>query len=227
SFQRCSKNAINNSATNSHRSPMSLTTFRATGDFSEVTKSAAATSTSTVTPSHSTIIYTTLRVLVLPSDNSSIKPTMLFLINVILTSPMVKQDSPTSNFKDIQQTTKLNHNSSNPTTASPNPKDANKDKNNKEVVTVGIIVGAILGSVLIGLVGYFISATKKPEMFSHRWLYNDTRSDPDNFLELYDMSFRGASDDKTSTADKTEEDSAGCPSDGIPMADITLSHPSL
>lgn len=37
------------------------------------------------------------------------------------------------------------------------------------------------------------------------------------------MSFSGASDDKTSAADKTEEGSAGCPFDGIPMADITLS----
>ncbi|NXY31568.1 MUC15 protein, partial [Pomatorhinus ruficollis] len=217
---------ITNSATNIHRSSMSLATFRTTGDFSEVTKSAAATSTSTVTPSHSTVIYTTLRVLVLPSGNSSIKPTMLFLISVILTSPIVKQDSLTSNFNHIQQTTKLNHNSSNRTTTSPNRKDASEDKNNKEVI-VGIIVGAILGSVLICLVGYFIYATKRPESFSHSWLYDDTRSDPDNSLELYHVSFRGASDDKTSTADKTEKDSAGCPSDGIPMADITLSHPSL
>lgn len=42
----------------------------------------------------------------------------------------------------------------------------------------GITVGAILGSVLIGLVGYFIYAMKRPESFSHRWLYDDTRSDP-------------------------------------------------
>ncbi|KAM7035032.1 LOW QUALITY PROTEIN: mucin-15 [Acridotheres tristis] len=211
-------------------SPISLATFR-TGDFSEVTKSAAATSTSTVTPSHSTVIYTTLGALVLPSDNSSIKLIMLFPISVILRSPMVKQDSPTSNFNP--QTTKLNHNSRNPSTASPNPKDANKwenlvtDKNNKKVIA-GIIVGGILGSV-IGLVEYFTCAMKRPQL-SHRWLYDDTRSDPvlhDNSLEPYGLSFRGASDDKTSPEDKTQEDNAGCPSDGIPMADITPSQPSL
>lgn len=135
SLQRHPKNAINNSTTNIHRSPLSSATFRTTGDFSEVSKSAAATSTSTVTPSHSTVIYTTLRVLVLPSDNSSIKPTMLFLISVILTLPMVKQDSPTPNFNHIHQTTKLNHNFSNPTTASPNPKDANEGKDLTKVLT--------------------------------------------------------------------------------------------
>ncbi|NXB04492.1 MUC15 protein, partial [Cnemophilus loriae] len=220
---------INNSATNFHRSPVSLATFRTTGDFSEVNKSAAATSPSTVTPSHSIVICTTLGASVLPSNNSSIKSTMLFLISVTLTSPMVKQDSPTPNFNLIQQTT--NHNSSNPSTASPNPKDASEYKNNKKEVTVGVIVGAILGSVLIGLVGYSTCAKKRPESFSHRELYDDTSRDPvlhlDNFLEPFDKSFRGAADDKTSTADKTEEDNAGCPSDGIPMADITPSHPSM
>lgn len=136
SLQMCPKNAINNSATNIHRSPISLATCRTTGDFSEVTKIAAVTSTSTVTPSHSTVIYTALGVLVLPSDNFSIKHTMLFPISVILTSPMVKQDSPTPNFNSIQQTAKLNHNSSNPATALPNPKDANEDKDLSKVQLV-------------------------------------------------------------------------------------------
>lgn len=124
-LQMFQKNGINNSATNFHRSPRSLATFRTTGDFSEVTKCAAATSISTVTPSHSTVIYASLGTSVLPSDNSSIKPIM-FLISVTLTSPLVKQHSPTPNFNPIQQTTKLHHNSSNPSTASPNPKDANE-----------------------------------------------------------------------------------------------------
>ncbi|NWV82083.1 MUC15 protein, partial [Dasyornis broadbenti] len=225
-----SKNGTNNSATNFHRSLMSLATFRTTNDFSEVTKSAAATSTSTETPSHSTVTYTTPGASVLPSDNPSINPTMLFPISVPLTSPKVKQDSPTTNVNPIQQTTKLNHNSSNSSIASPNPKDASEDKTNKEGVIVGGIVGAILGSALIGLLGYFLCAKKRSGSFSHRRLY-DTRSDPvlhlDNSLEPYDTSFGGASDDKTSTADKTEEDNAGCSSDGIPMADITPSHPSL
>lgn len=69
-----------------------------------------------------------------PSDNSSVKPTTLFPISVIRTSPMVKQDSPTPNFNPIQQTTKLNHNSSNPPTAS--PKDANEGKDLTKIQVV-------------------------------------------------------------------------------------------
>lgn len=136
SLQMCPKNGINNSATSFHRSPMSLATFRTTGDFSEVTKSAAPTASCTVTPSHSTVIYTTLGASVLPSDNSSIKPTLLFPISVTVTSPMVKQDSPTPYFNPIQQTTKVNHNSSNPSTASPNPKDASEGKDLTKVQLV-------------------------------------------------------------------------------------------
>ncbi|NXK98146.1 MUC15 protein, partial [Formicarius rufipectus] len=223
-----SKDGTSNSPTNFDRSQTSLATFRTMGDLSEATKSAAATSTSTVTPSPSTVAYGTPGALVLPSDNSPINPTKLFPIT--LTPPTVKQDSTTPNFNPIQQTTKLNYNSSNTSTASPNPKDANEDKTNKEGAIVGVTVGAILGSVLIGLIGYFICRKKRSELFSHRRLYDDTRSDPvlhlDNSLGPYDLSFGGASDDKTSTADRTEEDNAGCPSNGIPMADITPSHPS-
>ncbi|KAL9850107.1 LOW QUALITY PROTEIN: mucin-15 [Geothlypis trichas] len=153
-------------------------------------------------PSHSTVTHITPGALA-PSDNSSVKPTTLFPISVIRTSPMVKQDSPTPNFNPIQQTTKLNPNSSNPPTAS--PKDANE--------------GAILGSVLIGLVGYFICATKRPESFSHRKFLFPT--------EISMLTQGVTQSQRCLTADKTEEDNAGCPSDGIPMDDITPSHPSL
>ncbi|NXV98321.1 MUC15 protein, partial [Calonectris borealis] len=224
-----SKDGINNSATNFNRIPMSLATFT-TGDFSGVTKSAATISTSTATPSNSTVTYSTPSAAVLPSDNSSTNPTALFPTGITLTSPTVKQDSPTPNFNPIQQTTELNHNFSNPSTASSNSKDANEEKTNKGGVIVGVIVGAILGSILIGLIGYFICGKKRSESFSHRRLYDDTRNDPvlhlDNSLGPYDVSFGCASDDKTSTEDKAEKDNAGCPSDGIPMADMTPSHPS-
>ncbi|NWS11040.1 MUC15 protein, partial [Pachyramphus minor] len=225
-----SKDGTNNSTTNYHRRQTTSATFRTTGVFSGVTKSVAATSTSTVTPSHSTVTSITPGDLELPSDNFSINPTTLFPTSVTLTSAPVKQDSPSPNFNPIQQTTKLNYNSSNPFTASPNPKDANEDKTNIKGVIVGVIVGAILGFILIGLTGYFICGKKRSELFSHRRLYDDTRSDPvlhlDNSLGPYDTSFGGASDDKPSTADKTQEDNAGCPSYDIPMADISPSHPS-
>ncbi|NWR83229.1 MUC15 protein, partial [Furnarius figulus] len=225
-----SSDGTNNSTTNFYRSPTSFATFRTTGDSSGVTKSAAATPTSIGTPSHSTVTYSIPGAFVLPSDNSPTNLTMLYPVTVTPTLTTVKQDSPTPNFNPIQQTTKLNYNSSNTSsTAVPNPKDASEAKTSKGAV-VGVIVGAILGSILIGLVGYFICRKKRSELFSHRRLYDDTRSDPvlhlDNSLGPYDTSFGGAPDDKTSTADRTEEDNAGHPSNGIPMADITPSHPS-
>ncbi|KAM9266576.1 mucin-15 [Cariama cristata] len=225
------KDGINNSATNFNRIPTSLVTFTRMDDFSGVTKSAAATSASTVTPRNSTVTYSTPSAAALPSDNSAINPTALFPTGITLTSPSVKQNSPTLNFNSIQQTTELNHNFSNPSTASSNSKDGNEDKTNKGGVIVGVIVGTILGSILIALIGYFICGKKRSESFSHRRFYDDTRNDPvlhlDSSLGPYDTSFGCASDDKTSTADKAEEDTAGCPSDGIPMADMTPSHPSL
>ncbi|NXE79174.1 MUC15 protein, partial [Cochlearius cochlearius] len=223
-----SKGGINNSATNFNRIPMSLATFTTMGDFSRVTKSASAAPTSTVTPRNSTVTYSTPLAAVLPGDNSSINPIALFPTGITLTSPTVKQDSPTPNFNPTQQTTEQNHHFSNPSTTSSNSKDATKEKTNKGGVIVGATVGAILGSILIGLIGYFICGKKRSESFSHRRLYDDTRNDPvlhlDNSLGPHDTSFGCTSDDRA--ADKAEKDNAGCPSDGIPMADMKPSHPS-
>ncbi|NWI62103.1 MUC15 protein, partial [Todus mexicanus] len=214
-FTMVSKDGINNTATNMNKIPASLATFTTMGDFSGVTKSAAATSASTVTPSNSTVTYSTLLSAALPSDNSSSNPTTLFPTTIPLTTPMVKQDSSSPNFTLTQQTTKLNHNFSNPSTASPNAKDANEGKTNKGGVIVGVIVGAILGSMLLGLIGYFIFGKRTSESFSHRRLYDDTRNDPvlhlDNSLGPYDTSFGCVSDDRSSRADKAGEDNAGCP----------------
>ncbi|NWX77265.1 MUC15 protein, partial [Alca torda] len=222
-----SKGGINNSDTNFSRIPMSLPTLTSTDDSSGVTESAAAASTSTVTPSNSTVTYSTLSAVALPSANPSVNPTALFPTSVTLTSPTMK-DSPTPNLNPIHGTTELNHSFSTLSTASPDLKDATEEKTNRGGVIVGVIVGAILGSILIGLIGYFICGKKRSELFSHRRLYDDTRNDPvlhlDNSLGPYDTSFGCASDEKTSTAEKAEADNAGSPSDGIPMADMTPPH---
>ncbi|NXG76103.1 MUC15 protein, partial [Baryphthengus martii] len=224
-----SKDGINNSATDFNKIPTSLATFTTTDNFSGATKSAAGTSISTVTPSNSRVTYSTPLAAALPSDNSSINATMSFPTSIAPASPTVKQDSPSPTFNPIQQTTELNHNFSNPSTASPNAKDTKEGKTNKGVV-VGVIVGGILGSILISLIGYFICSKKRSESFAHRRLYDDTRNDPvlhlDNSLGPYDTSFGCASDDKASRADKAEEDNVGCPSDGIPMDDMAPSPPS-
>ncbi|XP_064309406.1 mucin-15 [Phalacrocorax carbo] len=225
-----STGGINNSATNFNRIPMSLATFTTMGDFSGVTKSAAATSTSTAMPSNSTVTYSTPSAAMLPSGNSSINPVSSFPTGITLTSPTVKQDSPTPNIYPTQQSTDQHHNSSNPSTASPNSKDASEEKTSKEGVIFGVTVGATLGAILIGLIGYLICSKKRSELFSHRRLYDDTRNDPvlhlDNSLGPYDTSFGYVSDDKTITGDKPETDNSACPSDGIPMADMAPFHPS-
>ncbi|NXH21159.1 MUC15 protein, partial [Bucco capensis] len=220
---------INNSATN--RIPTSSVTFTTSSDFSGVTKSAAAPSTSTVTPSNSRATYSSPSAGLLPSENSSLSITELFPTGISLTSPAGKQDSPTPNFNSSQQTTELNENFSNSSTASSTSKDASEDKTNKGGVIAGVIIGAILGSLLIGLMTYFLCGKERSDSFSHRRLYDDTRNDPvlhlDNSLGPYDTSFGCVTNDNSSRAEKAEEDNRGCPSDGIPMADITPSHPSL
>ncbi|NXD65005.1 MUC15 protein, partial [Eolophus roseicapillus] len=227
-----SKDGINNSATTFNRTPVSLATFTTVGDLSQLTRSAAATSTSTKKSSNSIVTYSTPSAVVHPSDNSSMHATTLFPTSIALTSPPVKEDSTTTNFSPTLQTTELNHNFSNPSTALPDSKDVNEDKTNKGGVIAGVIVGAILLSTLIGLmIGYFICGKKRSESFSHRRLYDDTRNDPvlhlDNSFGPYDTSFVCVPDDRSSTADKAVEDNTGCPSDGIPMADMTPSHLSL
>ncbi|KAM9014990.1 mucin-15 [Ara ararauna] len=225
-----SKDGINNSATTFNRIPVSLATLTTTGDLSRLTKSAAATFTSTEKSSSSTVTHSTTSAAVLPSDNSSINATTLFPTSIALTSSTVK-DSTTTNFSTILQATELNHNFSNSSTALPDSKDASTDKTNKGGVIAGVIVGAILLSILIGLIGYFICGKKRSESFSHKRLYDDTRNDPvlhlDNSLGPYDTSFGCVPDDRSSTADKAVEDNTGCPSDGIPMGDMTPSHLSL
>ncbi|XP_030906272.1 mucin-15 isoform X2 [Melopsittacus undulatus] len=226
-----SKDEINNSATTFNRITVSLATLTTTGDLSRLSKSTAATSTSTEKSSNSTVTYRTSLAAVLPSDNSSVNATTLFPTSIALTSPIVKEESTTTNSGTILQPTELKHNFSNSSTALPESKDANADKTNKGGVIVGVIVGVILLSILIGLIGYFICGKQRSESFSHRRLYDDTRNDPvlhlDNSLGPYDTSFGCVPDDRSSTANKAVEDNTGCPSDGIPMADMTPSHLSL
>ncbi|XP_065695188.1 mucin-15 [Patagioenas fasciata] len=226
------KDGINNSATNFNGIPMSLVTFTTTGDFSAaVTKSAVATSASTGTPSNSMVTHSTPLAAGVPGDNSSINPTTLSPTSITSTSPTVTQDSPTSSFNPTQKTTDLNHNFSSSSTTSPNPTDPNKDETNKEGVIAGVIIGTIVVFLLIGLIGYFICHKKRSESFSHRRLYDNTRNDPvlhlDNSLGPYNTSLGGASGNKSSPADTAEDTTAGCPSNDIPMADMTPSPPSV
>ncbi|XP_010137542.1 PREDICTED: mucin-15 [Buceros rhinoceros silvestris] len=200
-------------ATNFNRNSTPSVTLTTTGGFSRVTRSAAPASASTATPGNFTVTYSTPLAAMRPSDNSSVNPT-----GTNPTSPTVKQDSPTQNFNPIQQTTEANRNFSSPSTASSHSEGANANKTNKGGVISGVIVGVILVSVLIGLIGYAVCGKRRSQSFSHRRFYDETRSDPvlhlDNSLGPYDTSFGCASDDKTSRADTAEEGNAARPSDG-------------
>uniref|UniRef100_A0A8C5WQL7 Mucin-15 n=1 Tax=Laticauda laticaudata TaxID=8630 RepID=A0A8C5WQL7_LATLA len=57
-------------------------------------------------------------------------------------------------------------------------REAPKETHTNGGVIFGTIVGAMLGSALIGLVGYLICGKRKPESFGHQRLYDDTRNDP-------------------------------------------------
>ncbi|XP_071618276.1 mucin-15 isoform X2 [Heliangelus exortis] len=197
-----------NSATNFNRTSAASVTLVNRSELSGVTTTDAAPSTAT--PNNSTAPSSTAPAPVLPSDNSA---TTLSPTSTTLTSPMVKQDSPTTNLNPLQQTTEQNHSFSSPLTASFNSEDAEE--------------GAILVSILIGLIEYFLRGKKRSEPFSHSRLYDDSRNDPvldlDNSLGPYDPSFGCVSDTNAST---TEESNPGCPSDGIPMDDMTPPHNS-
>ncbi|XP_010144722.1 PREDICTED: mucin-3B-like, partial [Eurypyga helias] len=120
-----SKDGITNSATNFNRIPVSVVTLTTWSDFSGVTKSAAAISTSTARPSNSTVTYSTVVAVSHPSDTSSSNPSVLFPTGITPTSPTAKhtKQSPTPNFNSTQQTTELNHNFTGPSTAPSEPKD--------------------------------------------------------------------------------------------------------
>ncbi|NXL92111.1 MUC15 protein, partial [Alectura lathami] len=215
-FTAVSKDGISSSAMNL----TSLVTFTTPSNFSTLTKSSAAVSAgvpSTATPSNSAVTRSTHSAAALPPDTPSTGPTT-FPTGTALTSPMVTQHGPTSSFNTTWQTTELTRNFIHSSTASSDAEETNKEKTTKEGVIVGIIVAVILGSILIGLIGYFICGKKRPESFSHRRFYDGTRNNPDNSFGPYSTCFgTGAA----------EQDNAGCPHDGIPMADVTSCGPEL
>ncbi|XP_068801427.1 mucin-15 [Struthio camelus] len=221
---------ISKDGTNNNRIPTTSATSATNSDFSTGLRSAAAIPTympSTTIPSN--ISHSTHSAATLSRDSSSTNPAAS-PAGSPQTSFSTKHDSPATDFNPIQQTAEMNHHFTNTSNTSSNPKDTNAEKTMKGGVIFGVILGAILGFVLFGLMGYFICGKKSSEPFSHRRLYDDTRSEPalqlDNSLGPYDVSIGAMCYDKTSAADKAEKDNAGCLSEGIAMDDITPPHPS-
>ncbi|XP_015284633.1 PREDICTED: mucin-15 [Gekko japonicus] len=103
-----------------------------------------------------------------------------------------------------------------------------KDNHSNGGVIFGAIVGAVLGSALIGLVGYFVCRKRKSDGFVHQRLYDDTRNDPvlrlDNAPDSHGESFADPSYYNPTTANETTGQNRNTPPyDAIPMDDMTLS----
>ncbi|NXG33866.1 MUC15 protein, partial [Dromaius novaehollandiae] len=225
-----SEDGINNSATSFNRIPTSSATPTTKGDFSTVPRSAAAIPTDTPpTVAPSDISHSTHSAATLSGESSATNPAPS-PPGGPLTSSSAKHRTPTTDFGPLRQTTGPNQHFTNTSITSSNSKDTNGEKTNKGGVIFGVILGTILGSVLFGLIGYFICGKKSSESFSHRRLYDDTRSEPvlqlDNSLGPHDVSFGQMCYDKTSATDKAKEDNTGCPNEGIAMDNMTPSYPS-
>ncbi|XP_054828287.1 mucin-15 [Eublepharis macularius] len=107
-------------------------------------------------------------------------------------------------------------------------REPKKEDHSNGGVIFGAIVGAVLGSALIGLVGYFMCAKRKSEGFVHQRLYDDTRSDPvlrlDNESESYGAHVADLSYYNPMMANETMvQNSNARPYDAIPMDDMTSS----
>ncbi|XP_024070637.2 mucin-15 [Terrapene carolina triunguis] len=149
--------------------------------------------------------------------------------NTLTTLSTHQSGSVTTDFKTISQTTKNVHqNFTNHSIVPSNPKEPNKENRHSAGVVLGATVGAILGSALIGLIGYFICGKRKSGSFSHQRLYDDTRSEPGLRLDnsSHDVSFGDLSYYNPSTTNEpAAQNSRGRPYDGIPMGDMTSSQP--
>ncbi|XP_042302402.1 mucin-15 [Sceloporus undulatus] len=155
-------------------------------------------------------------------DYTTVHPTNN-LLNASVTMLTTKSNSITAELWLTSQTTSLHSNFSD---SSAEAREHQKENHSHGAVVFGAIVGAALGSALIGLVGYFMCGKRKTESFGHQRLYDDTRSDPvlrlDSTPEPYDMSYYNLTMAKETAAQNSKEK----PYDTIPMDDLASSHPT-
>ncbi|XP_015746597.2 mucin-15 [Python bivittatus] len=117
------------------------------------------------------------------------------------------------------------------TDGSADARETPKANPSKGAVIFGTIVGAMFGSALIGLAGYFICGKRKPESFGHQRLYDDTRNDPvlrlDTMPEPFSPNFGDLSYYNPMAADENAAQNQKETSyNTIPMDDLTSSQPS-
>nr|XP_006111561.1 mucin-15 [Pelodiscus sinensis] len=224
--------AINNSTTN--RIPASSTISITTSDFPTVTASNLPTSAgiprNTELKNITSVNYTSSTATIFTKGtltNSTEVSSTNSPSNTLTTFSTANSDNVTTDFKTISKTTNVHQNFTNHSTFPSNPKEPNEENQHSAGVVFGAIVGAILGSALIGLIGYFLCTKRKPDSFSHQRLYDDPRSEPVLRLEnsSYDVSLGDLSYYNPSTTESAAQNSKGKPYDGIPMGNLTSSQP--
>ncbi|XP_060117314.1 mucin-15 [Heteronotia binoei] len=141
--------------------------------------------------------------------------------------PLTTSNNAKTVLRTTVQSTRLHSSFTNSSEETHEPR---KDNHSKGGVIFGAIVGAVLGSALIGLVSYFMCKKRKSDGFAHQRLYDDTRNDPvqrlDSAPESYGESFADLSYYNPTIANETTaQNSNAQPYDAIPMDDITLSPP--
>ncbi|XP_067388220.1 mucin-15 [Emydura macquarii macquarii] len=228
-----STNGTNNFVTNVNRISPSSTISTTMSDLSTVTESnvptSAGVSSKMVSRNFTAVTFKTSSTATISTEDSLQSSTaMSSPSNTLTTLPTPMSGSVTTGFKAISQTSNVPQNFTNHSIVPSNPKQPNKENNNNGGVVLGAIVGAILGSALIGLIGYLICGKRKSGLFSHQRLYDDTRSEPVLRLDnsSYDVSFGDVSYYNPSTTNESAaQNSRGRSYDGIPMGDMASSQP--
>uniref|UniRef100_A0A8D0B5P4 Mucin-15 n=1 Tax=Salvator merianae TaxID=96440 RepID=A0A8D0B5P4_SALMN len=110
-------------------------------------------------------------------------------------------------------------------------REHHKENHSNGAVVFGGIVGAVLGTALICLAGYFICGKRKSNSFAHQRLYDNVRSDPvlrlDSTPEPYGINFGDFSYYNPAIANEAlAQSSKGAPCDVIAMDNMTSSQPS-
>ncbi|XP_062974868.1 mucin-15 isoform X2 [Elgaria multicarinata webbii] len=172
-------NDVTHSSTSISGMSPTLETSTTSSGLSAITKSYAGTTfvkPSETAPNHFTNVSSTTTFSPNKTQNGiTVRPTSSILTTTSTTLLNTMSNHATTGLQMSAQTTSLHHSLSD---GSAEEREHQKGKPSHGAVVFGAIVGAVLGSALIGLVGYFMCGTRKSELFGHQRLYDDTRNDP-------------------------------------------------
>lgn len=159
-----------------------------------------------------------------PTKNLTKSPTK----NLSNTTPVLLTTKSSAVTAELSTTANLPLKTANSSTEA---REAPKESHSNGGVIFGTIVGAMLGSALIGLVGYLICGKRKSDSFGHQRLYDDTRNDPvlrlDAIPEPFNPNFGDLSYYNPMAANENPiQNHKETSYNAIPMDDMTSSQPS-